>query len=74
MEGGETLTSDLFCYLEDIEIYILCMKRPSSAKIESCQAQCPGLFQVMLLYLLLSLLFVFTSRELICWGLSSWIL
>lgn len=52
MEGGETLTSDLFCYLEDIEIYILCIKCPSSAKMESCQAQRPGFFQVMLLYLL----------------------
>lgn len=53
MEGLKTLTSDLFCYLEDIEIYILCIKCPSSAKMESCQAQCLGFFQVMLLYLLL---------------------
>lgn len=51
--GVKTLTSDLFCYLEDIEIYILCIKCPFSAKMESCQAQCPGLYQVMLLYLLL---------------------
>lgn len=52
MEGGETLTSDLFCYLEDIEIYILCIICPSSARMVTCKALYPRVFQVMLLYLL----------------------